>query len=874
MPSTNARPEQTDADRQSANWASKLGAIPAGDVEALAREARKSLAEGDFRTAFAFADRRCRLLVPSARDLLLRAQGHKACGRLTAAQRDLRAAAALDPTDAWLNRAALAWGDEESRREAAERLTAAAGSDAALRRAALTVLFEAGERLAHGLQRGPGGLSGWIAWTGAEPLQIEMRGDGEALSFVVEPDPDHPLRLADAAAADVAIETEAAGPLSLTLRAADGVERRVDPAWLTRPRARPPAPLARETTKDAAPFVTILAPVYEDFAATRACLESLAAARPPFDHAVVVVDDASPNRALKQWLDEGAARGDFELIRNETNLGFAAAVNKALALRTRGDALLLNADTLLPPGAVQRLSAISRSQADIGTLTPFSNNGELTSYPVRNEANPLPSPGEVEALDALAQKLNGEAVVDMPNGIGFCLYITESCLDAVGCLPEIYAQGYYEDVEFCLAARERGFRNVAAPGVYVGHAGSKSFAKRKPALVMRNLALIEARFPGYRLETAAFIALDPLKPYRAALDAALAPKGPVVVVACGSAAAAALGRRRAEALKAERPELTVLTLVASARGEAIAATAFGGGAPQSLTFDFDDGDADAFSAWLRELDVRRAEWLDPAGLPDAALTRLSALICEIDLLCGDLSWFSTPPAPRDGPCAAPQGAAPCEICRGVAASRQDDAPRQSLRRLKLARALERAERVVPLDRLAESFAQRVFKARAAGFAPDPAEPAARASRRAGAAIARLGALYPRRSPAVDRLLIDLARRLAAEEVEAELVVFGASLDDAALMATGKAFVTGQVAAKDYVELARDYGVEALVAPERGGGYGDLEAAAAAVQAPKAFFDWSFGAFAVESGDLSLDPRICDDKAARLIVDWMKGEGRT
>ena len=47
--------------------------------------------------------------------------------------------------------------------------------------------------------------------------------------------------------------------------------------------------------------------------------------------------------------------------------------------------------------------------------------------------------------------------------------------------------------------------------------------------------------------------------------------------------------------------------------------------------------------------------------------------------------------------------------------------------------------------------------------------------------------------------------------------------------------------------------------------------ATALGAPKAYFDWSFGAFAVEWGDLSLDPRICEDKAAARIVDWINGE---
>jgi GT2 family glycosyltransferase len=854
---------RADADGPSGHFHSKFGADPSWDIEALGRAAAELLSHGDFSAAFALADRRCRVIVPSARDLFLRARAHKGAGRLEAAQRDLVAALALDPTDPALDRAALGWGEGTSRREAAERIAARASSSWALRRRAAAALFENGTAIVHRLRRDGLGVSGWIAWAGGAPLQIDMTDAGEPQSFSVEPDPDHPLATAAIAAAEVVIEAPGEGRRVLRLATAEGASARVEPEVepLRVPRERPHRP-AREP-RDEAPFVTVIVPVYEDFAATRACLDSLAAARPACDHRILVVDDASPNAEIAAYLDAAAAGGAFELIRNGANLGFAASVNKALALSPRGDALLLNADALLPPGAVDRLRALSRSSPAIGTLTPFSNNGELTSWPRPNAANPMPSAAEIAALDARAREVNGDALVDIPNGIGFCLYITEACLDAVGALPELYAQGYYEDVEFCLSARERGFRNVAAPGLFVGHAGSRSFAARKRALVMRNAQLIETRFPGLKLETAAFVALDPLKPHRAALDAASPPPGPVTLVACGPRAAAALGRRRAEQAQRETPETTVLTLTVNARRQA-AVAAVGGGAPQSLSFDFDKDGASAFAAYLARLDLGRVEWLDPAALPEPALSALIASGASAHFLCGHLAWFAAAEAPAQGPCGAPETAQPCEACRANAAGPPDDDHR--LRRAKLGRALERAEAVVPLDRMAAAFAERVFKSpRPALDAPPPG-----VWPQSGR-IGRLGALYPHRAPAIDRLLLRLARRLAAGE--AGLVVIGATLDDDALMATGAGFVTGPATPQDYAEIARDYGVEALIGPDRGGGYGDLEGTAAALGLPKAYFDWSFGAFAAQAGDLSLDPRICDDKAANLIVAWMNGERR-
>ena len=131
---------------------------------------------------------------------------------------------------------------------------------------------------------------------------------------------------------------------------------------------------------------------------------------------------------------------------------------------------------------------------------------------------------EVAVTDALARRANGLDAIDMPNGIGFCLYITRACLDAVGPLPELYERGYYEDVEFCLRAQEKNLRNVCATGIYVGHAGARSFAGEKRRLVMRNLRKLKRRFPDHVIEAAAFVEADPLQSARGAIEALAPPR--------------------------------------------------------------------------------------------------------------------------------------------------------------------------------------------------------------------------------------------------------------------------------------------------------------------------------------------------------------
>ena len=88
--------------------------------------------------------------------------------------------------------------------------------------------------------------------------------------------------------------------------------------------------------------------------------------------------------------------------------------------------------------------------------------------------------------------------MDVPVAVGFCMYMRRDCLDAVGLLREdLWAQGYGEENDWCLRARHRGWRHVAAPGCFVAHEGGASFGTARQHLLARNGALLERLHPGY-----------------------------------------------------------------------------------------------------------------------------------------------------------------------------------------------------------------------------------------------------------------------------------------------------------------------------------------------------------------------------------------
>jgi len=85
-----------------------------------------------------------------------------------------------------------------------------------------------------------------------------------------------------------------------------------------------------------------------------------------------------------------AERGRIVLRRQPGNCGYPATTNAGIRAAAGRDAILLNSDTLVPPGWIERLREAAYSGSDIGTATPLSNDATLFSYPRENERNPMP----------------------------------------------------------------------------------------------------------------------------------------------------------------------------------------------------------------------------------------------------------------------------------------------------------------------------------------------------------------------------------------------------------------------------------------------------------------------------------------------------
>ena len=275
----------------------------------------------------------------------------------------------------------------------------------------------------------------------------------------------------------------------------------------------PPAPRGKK--------IDIIVPVYRGLAETVACIESVLASRNKEPFELIVIDDLSPEPALSEWLARASATGDFTLLVNQKNLGFVATVNRGMSLHRDRDVLLLNSDTTVANDWLDRLVRCAYGPGHVGTVTPFSNNATICSYPRFCEDNELPPGVSAKELDEAAAVANQGRSVDVPTAVGFCMYIRRECLTEIGLFDvETFGKGYGEENDFSLRAFAKGWRNVLAADVFVYHAGSISFAKGAVLLRERGVRALTERYPKYPALVSWHVTRDAALPYRFALTAA------------------------------------------------------------------------------------------------------------------------------------------------------------------------------------------------------------------------------------------------------------------------------------------------------------------------------------------------------------------
>ena len=146
----------------------------------------------------------------------------------------------------------------------------------------------------------------------------------------------------------------------------------------------------------------------------------------------------------------------------------------------------------------QLLRAVA--QDGVGSVTAWSNNVSL--YSLRND-DPDRFLADQERVDWLSETLAGhygDAVLDIPAGISFCILVPTAVVRDVGVMDPVFGRGYCEETDWSLRSMQAGYRVALAPGTFVYHAGRGSnldagLVTSRHTSVPDNEAIIDLRYP-------------------------------------------------------------------------------------------------------------------------------------------------------------------------------------------------------------------------------------------------------------------------------------------------------------------------------------------------------------------------------------------
>jgi GT2 family glycosyltransferase len=199
---------------------------------------------------------------------------------------------------------------------------------------------------------------------------------------------------------------------------------------------------------------------------------------------VVVVDNASEDGTIGE-----AERRNVRLITNQSNAGFAAAVNQGIRALDTPLLLLLNPDAIIQAGIEHLRDACGDPQTAAAGGTLVNKLGEpQVGFMVRRFPSPAALCLECLLVNRLWPRnsvnwhyrcldLDYSVPLEVEQPAGAFLMIRRDAWERLGGFDESFYPLWFEDVDFLKRAKQNGYRICYVPGAVAEHAGGHSIQK-------------------------------------------------------------------------------------------------------------------------------------------------------------------------------------------------------------------------------------------------------------------------------------------------------------------------------------------------------------------------------------------------------------
>ncbi|MCO8120676.1 glycosyltransferase family 2 protein [Stieleria sp. TO1_6] len=233
---------------------------------------------------------------------------------------------------------------------------------------------------------------------------------------------------------------------------------------------------------------------YRTPALTIDALTSIASGQDLNDVQVVVVDNRSEDgsgQQIQTAIEQNEWNDWCRLVQSPTNDGFSAGNNVGVRAVHADAYLLLNSDTIVRPGALDRLQAEMDRNPDVGMFSPrlewLDGTAQVSCFRFFRPATELvrcAATGFVTRLfnwADVAWQTNADGGHDRcsPDWTSFaCVLIRREVFETVGLMDDGYFM-YYDDIDFCQTANQNGIVLLHCPQARVVHLRGGSSAVKQ-----------------------------------------------------------------------------------------------------------------------------------------------------------------------------------------------------------------------------------------------------------------------------------------------------------------------------------------------------------------------------------------------------------
>lgn len=237
------------------------------------------------------------------------------------------------------------------------------------------------------------------------------------------------------------------------------------------------------------PPVSILIVTYNQMDYTRLCLQSI------FDKSrypnleVIIVDNGSTDGSVELIEDYARQHPQVRVKLNDTNLGFATANNQAVQMACGDYLVFLNNDTVVTSGWISGLLRYLK-EPSVGMVGPVTNW-------CGNESMIKVTYSTLDDMASFARehtRSHRNQTLEMRMLALFCVAMRRATYNEIGPLDERFGIGMFEDDDYAMRLRHKGYKMLCTESVFIHHWGKASFSQLREQEYQRLFEKNKAKF--------------------------------------------------------------------------------------------------------------------------------------------------------------------------------------------------------------------------------------------------------------------------------------------------------------------------------------------------------------------------------------------